>query len=69
MMSHIKMHSSTIYHILLVEFGELLIELHPLKLTINFLQQLAQVSPSWLVSKATSLSQHMVEHEFNTLYK
>ena len=69
MMSHIKMHSSTIYHILLVEFGELLIELHALKLTINFLQQLAQVSPSWLVSKATSLSQHMVEHEFNTLYK
>ena len=69
MMSHIKMHSSTIYHILLVEFGELLIELHALKLTINILQQLAQVTPSWLVSKATSLSQHMVEHEFNTLYK
>ena len=43
------------YHILLAEFGELPIELHPLKLIIGFQQHLAHVSPSWLVNKVTSL--------------
>jgi len=58
MMSHVKVCSSTTYHILLAKFGELPIELYTLKLTMGFQQQLAHLSPSWLVSKATSLSQN-----------
>ena len=54
MMSHIKVRSSTTYYILLVEFGELPIELYALKLTLQ--QWLAHLSPSRLVSVAASLS-------------
>ena len=56
MMSHIKVCSSTTYHILLVEFGELPIELHALKPTISFQQHLTLLCPSWLLSKVASFS-------------
>ena len=36
MMSHVKVHTLTTYHILLVEFGELSIEKYALKLTMGF---------------------------------
>jgi hypothetical protein len=45
MMFHVKVRSLTTYHILLAEFGERPIELHALKLTICFQQQLAHISP------------------------
>ena len=35
MMSHVKVCSSTTYHILLAEFGELPIELYALKLSMD----------------------------------
>ena len=54
---------------LLAEFGELPIELYTLKLTMGFQQQLAHLTPSWLVSKATSLSRNQVEQGFNTWHK
>ena len=41
MMSHIKVRSSTTYHILWVEFGDLSIELYALRLTMGFQQNLA----------------------------
>ena len=50
MMSHVGVRSLATYHILLVEFGELPIELHALKLTICFQQRLAHIFPL-LVSK------------------
>jgi len=56
MMSHVKVHSSTTYHILLAKFGETPIELQALKLTLGFQKWLAHLSPSWLVNKAPSLS-------------
>ena len=62
MMIHVKASSLTTFYNLLVKFGELPLELHALKLTIGFQQWLAHVSPSWLVSKATSLSKHLVGH-------
>ena len=69
MMSHVKVRSSTTYHILLDEYGEPPIELNALKLTMGFPQQLAHLSTSWLVNKAASLSQHLAELGFNTWYK
>jgi hypothetical protein len=54
MMSHVKVCSSTTYHILPAEVGELPIELYTLKLTMGFQQPLTHLSPSWLVIKATS---------------
>ena len=73
MMSHVKVHSSTTYHILLAKFREFSIEiyiiLYTLKLTMGFQQQLIHLSPSWLVNKATSQSQHLAEQGFNTWYK
>ena len=42
MMSHVKMYSSTTFHILLVKVP---IELYTLKLTMGFQQQLAHLSP------------------------
>ena len=59
MMSHIKVCSST-YRILLVEFGELPMELYALKLTMSFQQRLAHLPSSWLVKQATSLSPHLI---------
>ena len=38
MMTRVKVQSSTSYHILLVEFGELLIELYVIKLALGFQQ-------------------------------
>ena len=38
MMYHVKVCSSTTYHILLYEYGELPIELHTLKFTLGFQQ-------------------------------
>ena len=61
MMSHVKVRLSITYYILLAKFGEFLIVLHHLKLTIGFQQQLVLTSPSWLVSIAVSLSQHLAE--------
>ena len=46
MMPHIKVRPSKTYHILLVEFGELPMELHALKLTLTFEQRLIHLSPS-----------------------
>ena len=69
MMSHVKVWSTTTYHILLAEFRELPIELYTLKLTMGFQQQLAHLTPSWLVSKATSLSRNQAEQGFNTWHK
>ena len=43
MMSHVKVCSLTTYHILLVEFGELPMELYALKLTISFQQEVAHL--------------------------
>ena len=63
MVSHVKVSFSTTYHILLAEYEELPIALHAL--TTGFQQRLAQVSPSWLVSKATSLSRHLAEQGFD----
>ena len=45
MMSHVKVRSSTTYHILPAEFGELSIELYGLKVTMGFQQWLAHLSP------------------------
>ena len=59
--SHVKVHSSTTYHIMLSEFGEVPIELYILKLTMGFQQRLAYLSPSWLVSSTSSLSQHLAK--------
>ena len=39
------------------------------KLIMGFQQQLAHLSPCWLLTKATSLSQHLAEHGFKTRYK
>ena len=46
MMCHVKVRSSTIYHILLAKFGELPIELYTHKLTMGFQQWFAHLSPS-----------------------
>ena len=35
----------------------------------TFDKSLLNLSPSWLVSKATSLSQHLTKQGFNTWYK
>jgi hypothetical protein len=67
MMSHVKVNSLTTYHILLTEFGELPIESYVIKLSMGFQQRLAYLSPSWLVQKTTSLSQHLAEQGCNTL--
>ena len=69
MMYHVKVCSSTTYHILLYEYGELPIELHTLKFTLGFQQRLTHLSYSWLVSKATSLSRHLAKHGFYTWHK
>ena len=45
MMSHVNVCSLTTYHILLVEFGELLMDLYALNLTMSFQQQLATYPP------------------------
>jgi hypothetical protein len=69
MVSHIKVHSSTTYHILLARSGELPNELNALKLTMGFQQRLAHLAPSWLVNKATSLSQHLTKQGLSTWHK
>ena len=74
MMSNIKVHPSTTYHILLAEFGELPMQLYALKLTLSFQQWLAHPPSSWLVSQAISLSHHLAEgtntwHESTTIWK
>ena len=69
MMPHVKAHPLRTYQILLAGFGELPIELHALKLTIFFQQQLAHLSPSWFVNKATSFSEHLAELAYNTWHK
>ena len=56
MVSHIKLHSLTTYHILLAKFGELPIELNALKLTMGFQQWLAHLVSSWLVNKSNLTS-------------
>ena len=66
MMSHVKVHSSITYLIFLTEFGELRMKSYALKFTMGFQQRLAHLFHSWLFSKATSLSQHLVEQGFNT---
>lgn len=49
-MSHVEVHTSTTYHIILVEFGELPIEVYTLKLTMGFQQWLTCLFPYWLLS-------------------
>ena len=53
-MSCVKVCSSTTYYILPAKVGELPIKLYTLKLTMGFQQPLTHLSPSWLVSEATS---------------
>lgn len=55
MMSHIKVHSLTTYHISLAEFGKPVIEIYALELTMVFEQRLAHLPSSWLINQATSL--------------
>ena len=55
MISHVKVHSSTTYHVLLAKFGGLPIELYAFKLTMGFQQRFAHLTLSWLVSKVASL--------------
>ena len=69
MMYQVKVHSLTTYHILLVEFGELPIEVYTLKFTMRFQQWLAHLASSRLVNKATSLSQHLAKQGFDTWHK
>ena len=69
MMSHIKVCSSTNYHILLAEFGEFLMEIYAHKLIMGFQQRLTHQFPLWLVSNATSLSQTLAKQGFNTWCK
>ena len=69
MMSHVKVCSSTTYHILLAEFGELHVELYALKLTMGFQQWLAHLPPSWLISKVAPFSQHLTTQGFKTWHK
>ena len=68
-MTHVKVYYSTTNHMLLVESGELPIELYTLKLTMSSQKRLAHLPSSWLVSQAISLSQHMGQQGFNTWYK
>ena len=68
-MSHVKLHSLTTDCILLAKFGELPIGLYVLKLTMGFQQRLFHPSPSRLVNRATSLSQHPAEQGCNIWYK
>jgi hypothetical protein len=63
MMSHIKVHSSTPYHILLAKFGEPPKGLCALKLVVGFQQWLTHLSLSWLVNQATLLSQHPTQND------
>ena len=51
---HVKVRSSTTYHILLAKFGELPIESYSLKLTMGIQQRLAHLFPSWLVKQPHS---------------
>jgi hypothetical protein len=69
MMSHVKVRSLTAYHILLAEFGEFPIKLYNFKLTMGFQRWHAHLPSSWLVSQATSLSQHLVKQGYNTRHK
>ena len=69
MMSHFKICSLTTYHIRLAKFEQLPMELYALKLTMSFQQHLAHLSSSWLVSQATSLSEHLAEQGANTWHK
>ena len=62
-MSHVKVRSSTTYHILSAKFRELPIELYARKLTMGFQQRLAHLPSSWLVSQAASLSQHRLNKD------
>ena len=60
------MHALATYHHLQTECGELPRKLDALKVTMGFQQRLAHLSPSWLVSRAPSLSQHLAKQGFNT---
>ena len=64
-MSHVKVRSSTTYPILLAKFEEFPIELYALKLAMGFQQWLAHLSPSWFVSKTTSISHHLAKQGSN----
>jgi hypothetical protein len=75
MTSHVKVCSLTTYHIMLVEFGELPMELYALRLTMSFQQCLAHLPSFCVANQATSLSQHHVEqgaktwHNLTTMWK
>ena len=67
--SHVKGCSSTTCHVLLAEFGELLVELYTLKQIMSFQQWLAHLPTSWLVNQVASFSSHLVEKGANTWHK
>ena len=69
MMSHVKVCSSTTYHVLLAKFKDLHIELYTLKVIMGFQHWLAHLPPSWLVNIATSLSWNLAKQGFNTWHK
>ena len=52
-----------------LESGELPVELCVIKLSMGFQQCLVHLSPSWVVNKAPSLSQHLAEQGCNTWSK
>ena len=69
MMSHVKVQYLTTYHILLVEFGEFLVKLYALKLTIGSQRRRACLPSSWLDSQATSFSRHLIKQGLDTSLK
>ena len=69
MVTHIKVHPSTSYHILLVDNEELPVELNALKLTIGFQKWLVHLPSYWLFNQATSLFGHLTKQWFHTWYK
>ena len=61
--SHVKVCSLIVAcHMQLAEYGERPTDLCFLKLTLRFRQRLAHLPSSWLLSRAISLSRHLVEH-------
>ena len=68
-LSHIKAHSLTTYHIVPAKFGELPIEFYALMRIVGFQHWLAHLPSSWLINQATLLSRHLVKQGVDTWHK
>ena len=66
LMSWIKVRSPTAYRILLINFGEMTMELDALKLSMDYEQRLTNLHLSWVVKQIVSLSQHLAQIDKNT---